>query len=255
MTATYGDVDGGDDPGGAADWQERIAGWPAIRQYKSHALAALPPGGTVLDIGCGPGTDLAAIGGHRAIGLDRSWTMVQRTARQHRRVCVGDAHRLPFATGAFNGCRADRVLQHVDEPAAVLGEMRRVTRPGGRIVVAEPDQESLVIHVPGVALDLVDKVKAARRDAGYRNGRLVGELPGRMAALGLTDVSVTAFPLLLTDPADAFGIAGWPRLWRERGMARFSDSELDRWAHGMERARQEGFVYALLYFVVAATVA
>jgi hypothetical protein len=76
-----------------------------------------------------------------------------------------------------------------------------------------------------------------------------------MAALGLTDVSVTAFPLLLTDPADAFGIAGWPRLWRERGMAPFSDSELDRWAHGMERARQEGFVYALLYFVVAATVA
>jgi hypothetical protein len=70
--------------------------------------------------------------------------------------------------------------------------------------------------------------------------------------MGLVDVVVEAFPLVLTDPDLAFGLPGWPWIWRSEGG--FTDGDLAEWSAGMSRARQEGgLVYALLYFVVAAT--
>ncbi|EFG64316.1 conserved hypothetical protein, partial [Streptomyces sp. SPB074] len=48
--------------------------------------------------------------------------------------------------------RTDRGLQHVAGPARALAEIRRVPRPGGRLVMGEPDWESLAIDHPDLAL-------------------------------------------------------------------------------------------------------
>ena len=53
-------------------------------------------------------------------------------------------------------------VQQFADPVRALGEMVCVTRPCGRIVVADLDQESLVIEVPSVPADLVTGVKAWR---------------------------------------------------------------------------------------------
>jgi hypothetical protein len=53
-------------------------------------------------------------------------------------------------------------VQQLADPVRALGEMVCVTRPCGRIVVADLDQESLVIEVPSVPADLVTGVKAWR---------------------------------------------------------------------------------------------
>jgi demethylmenaquinone methyltransferase/2-methoxy-6-polyprenyl-1,4-benzoquinol methylase len=50
---------------------------------------------------------------------------------------AGDATRLPFADGAFDAVTISFGLRNVVDTAAALAEMRRVTRPGGRIVVTE----------------------------------------------------------------------------------------------------------------------
>jgi hypothetical protein len=161
------------------------------------------------------------------------------------------ADALPFAAGRFGGCRADRVLQHVPDPAGAVAEMIRVTGSGGTVVAAEPDQESLVIAVPGVSTDLCDRVKALRRDVAYHNGRLASRLPELFGRLGLADVAVEGFPLVLVDPDDAFGLPGWPRLWRDAGVGQFSPSDLTEWDLGMGAAREGGMVYALTFLVVA----
>ena len=113
----------------------------------------------------------------------------------------------------------------------------------------DPDQESLSIHVPGVRHAMLETVKALRRDIGYRNGTFVSSLPALLLAMGLRDVLVEPYPLLLTDPADAFGLPSWPRVWRSEG--RFTDGDIAEWNAGMDRSRSGGFVYALTYLVVS----
>ena len=250
LSATYVDVDGSDDPGDAVRWQDMVDGWPQVRAYKRRVHELLGDADPVLDLGCGPGTDVIELGG-RGIGIDPSAAMGAAARARGATVCGGDGHRLPFATGAFAGVRADRVLQHVADPDVVLDEVVRVLRPGGRVALAEPDQESLVVEVPGVDRSVTDRLKALRRDIGYRNGRIASSLPGRLVARGLAEVTVEPFPLLLTQPDDAFGLPTWPTFWRDEGP--FDDADLAAWDLAMARLRSgaAGFVYSLTFLVVA----
>ncbi len=159
---------------------------------------------------------------------------------------------MPFADRALGLVRADRVLQHVPDPHRAVAELWRCLRPGGRLVACDPDQQTLSIAVPGAPAGLVDRVRRLRRDVGYRNGTYVSALPGWLHDLGAADVRVDAFPLVLRDPADAFGIAGWPAHWADRHG--FTSDECDRWADAVTAAgRGGGFVYSVTYLVVGAT--
>ena len=100
--------------------------------------------------------------------------------------------------------------------------------------MADPDQETLVIEVPGVRRELADAVKALRRDVGYRHGRLATQLPALLASVGVVDISTAAFPLVLTDPDDAFGLPSWVTGWRELGG--FDDRDVAEWDAAIARA-------------------
>jgi SAM-dependent methyltransferase len=249
VSTTYSDVDGSDDPSEAISWQERVDRWPQIHAYKLRVRQLLEDSGRALDIGCGPGTDVVAHGTDRCIGVDRSLAMCRTARARGATVARADAHGLPFADAAFGGVVADRVLQHLAAPDRALAEMVRVVCRGGRLVIVDPDQETLTIHVPDVRQQLVDRVKTLRRDVGYRNGRLVASLPFRLAAFGIDEVSVEPFPLALTDPDLAFGLPSWPREWA--AAHGFSAADVAEWDHGMERSRHGGFLYSLIYFVVS----
>ncbi|MFJ9720459.1 methyltransferase domain-containing protein [Streptomyces sp. NPDC101213] len=97
----------------------------AGRAYKAQLLDRLDPtpGQTVLDAGCGPGTDLPALAERvgdtgTVIGVDLDPRMLER-AREHtaglRAVDLreGDVHALPVASGTVDRARIDRVLLHV----------------------------------------------------------------------------------------------------------------------------------------------
>ncbi len=250
MSSTYSDVDGSCDPGGAVRWQERIDSWPQIRAYKRRVVELLAGADPVLDLGCGPGADVVQVGVDRCVGLDRSFTMCVTASARGAAVGQADAQHLPIGSRRLGGVFADRVLQHVESPDQVLDELVRVLRPGGRLVVADPDQETLAIHLPGVRPDLADRVKARRRDVGYRNGRLVSSLPDRLAERGFTSLRIAGYPLILRDPHAAFGLPGWPRLWQSEGG--FTEQEVQEWELAVDRSGA-GFMLALTYFVVSAS--
>ena len=99
--------------------------------------AALRGDETVADVGCGNGRYLTALSGrgHRGlvVGVDLSVGML-RAAGAGPRV-AGDAAAIPLRTGSVDVALALHMLYHVPDPAAAVRELRRVTRPGGRVLV------------------------------------------------------------------------------------------------------------------------
>jgi ubiquinone/menaquinone biosynthesis C-methylase UbiE len=83
--------------------------------------------------------------GGRVIGIDKCAAFIkeaQARAAQEKLAAefqVADAETLPFADATFDVARAERVLVYLPDPKRALGEMRRVTRPGGAVTAIEPD--------------------------------------------------------------------------------------------------------------------
>jgi SAM-dependent methyltransferase len=92
--------------------------------------------GELLDVGCGtkPYEELFRPYASRYVGLEHPAT---RHGREKIDVW-GKAEALPFPDGSFDTVVAFQVLEHCEEPATVLGEMRRVLRPGGVVMVTTP---------------------------------------------------------------------------------------------------------------------
>ncbi len=107
----------------------------------------IPPGGTALDVGSGPGNVTASLARAAgpdglALGVDISEPMLARAVRAESGPQVGfiraDAQRLPLRDNTIDAITSLAVLQLVPDPAAALSEMARVLRPGGRLAVMVP---------------------------------------------------------------------------------------------------------------------
>jgi SAM-dependent methyltransferase len=107
----------------------------------------IPPGGTALDVGCGPGsvtTSLARAVGPSglALGVDTSEPMLARAVRAesgpHTGFLRADAQRLPLRDHTVDAVVSIAVLQLIPDPAAALAEIGRVLRPRGQLVLMVP---------------------------------------------------------------------------------------------------------------------
>lgn len=99
------------------------------------------PGVKVLDLCCGTGTSSAAFAarGAEVSGCDFSEGMIAEGRVRHPELNLvqGDAMDLPFEDSSFDVTTVSFGLRNVQDPKVALAEMLRVTRPGGRIVIAE----------------------------------------------------------------------------------------------------------------------
>ena len=115
---------------------------------EARALLGAAPGlegATVLDVGCGAGRFATVLAGAGAVvvGLDPDPTMVRlAAARLPDRCRRGVVERLPFPAGVFAVAVAVTVLEFVDDPAAAIAELARVTCAGGRILVGALNPQS-----------------------------------------------------------------------------------------------------------------
>jgi len=104
-------------------------------------LASLTGTETVVDVGCGNGVYLAGLArrghGGPAIGVDLSPGMLAaaRPGAPAAGLTVGDAAALPVADRQADVTLAPHMLYHVPDPAAAVAEFRRITRPGGQLLV------------------------------------------------------------------------------------------------------------------------
>jgi ubiquinone/menaquinone biosynthesis C-methylase UbiE len=131
-------------------WAKPFAALPvhseADGMARTLAAAGIQPGVEVLDVACGPGIVACAMAqqGARVHGVDLTPAMIEqaRERQRDRRIeyvdwQVADARQLPFADRTFDIVVTRYSFHHMPDPAAVLREMRRVCRPGGRVVVID----------------------------------------------------------------------------------------------------------------------
>jgi len=114
-----------------------------------HAVGPLGPGETVLDIGCGAGTDLLLAARQvgpsgRAIGVDMTDEMIEASRAGARRLGLhhvdvrrGDLHELPLEDSSVDVVISNGVLNLAEDKRRAFAEIVRVLRPGGRLRLAD----------------------------------------------------------------------------------------------------------------------
>ncbi|MFO0574806.1 MAG: methyltransferase domain-containing protein [Polyangia bacterium] len=146
-----------------------------LRVRRLLELLEVRPGDRVLEVGCGAGNILEQIGpGAELHGVDLSPFLLEKAARRLGPRAVlqqGFAEKLPYADASFDRVYCSEVLEHVLDPGAVLAELRRVVKPGGRVVVSFPNEH------------LIDRVKDGLRRLGLWR-LFAGRSAGAMAGAG-----------------------------------------------------------------------
>jgi ubiquinone/menaquinone biosynthesis C-methylase UbiE len=152
-------------------------------------LADPQPGERALDVGCGTGIYAVWLAGQGldVTGLDRDPQMLAaaRAKAPRIRFLEGDATALPFEQGEFDLALAVTVFSFLDreQRCRAAGELLRVVRPGGRVVIADLARLSLWAAQR--------RLKAWRGSATWRRARFVGagELRSLLAGAGASRVT------------------------------------------------------------------
>jgi SAM-dependent methyltransferase len=103
-------------------------------------LGIRPPA-TILDSGCGWGTNLEALeaAGYRTTGLDASRNMLDRLDSNDRCLIEADlTRRLPEGLPTYNCVLAMDVIEHIDDDCQALRELGRLLGPIGRLIISVP---------------------------------------------------------------------------------------------------------------------
>ena len=258
----FGAVDTSADPGGLIRFLDAANTLSGLRAAK-HALMeqlALRRARAAMDVGCGAGGDVVEMArlmpdDTQVSGLDTSEMMIaearRRTASLGTRVSlrVGDAADLPYDNQVFDACRAATVLQHVPDPARVIGEMARVTRPGGRVGVLEFDQETLFLDHPDPETTriIIDTFAGA-----MVQGQIGRQLPHMFQDAGLTDVSV--MPRVILSNAQFLRNLLHGHVARLQGKGVLNGQQATQWWAELETWAQAGdFAGGVILFVVTAS--
>jgi ArsR family transcriptional regulator len=173
--------------GAAAEWDRMRAELYGRTFTHAATLALLSPDMVVADLGCGTASVAAQLAPHvgRVVGVDNSAAMLKAARKRTTGLTNvdlrrGDLEAIPVEAGSCDAALLLLALTYVEDPQAVLAEVRRILKPGGRAVVVD-----LLPH------DRDD----FRRQTGQRHpGFDPGDLERMMPAAGLTPMSSNPLP-------------------------------------------------------------
>jgi ubiquinone/menaquinone biosynthesis C-methylase UbiE len=255
LLSGFTDVDHASDPRSFVRYLDDANSWEMVQiaKHRSLAMLGVRSGDRVLDVGCGTGGDaraLARLVGHAGfvIGVDSSKIMIAEARRRLRKLHLPiefrhcDAQCLEFPDASFDACRADRVFQYLENPRQALAEIIRVARPGARIVVTEPDWDSLIIAANNekIAHKVVQLIRQTFRHSGIAH-----QLPILFKELGLIDVASGGGFFMMPDYRTAeIGLRIGPVLRSARDGGVISARQAVQWLSYLKRASHAGLFFA-----------
>lgn len=189
-----------------------------VHELAGGVLEWLAPqaGESILDLGCGDGvlTERLAASGAQVCGVDASSQMVAGARSRGLNVEEASAEALPFANATFDAVFSNAVLHWVRDQDAMMQEVRRVLRPGGRFVAEMGGHGNVAaIHVGFAAVlarhgypDLDNDVNYYPTPTAYTR---------RLERAGFRVERIALIPR--PTPLQSDGVAGWLRTFR-RGV-------------------------------------
>jgi ubiquinone/menaquinone biosynthesis C-methylase UbiE len=236
-----------------------FANAPAIRdaQRLGHVVdlsgAAAPD--TVLDVGCGPGLLACAFAARarHVTGVDVTWAMLQQARAEQRSRGLSntawvqaDGTRLPCRDHEFSIVTSRLTFHHLLEPRAVLREMARACRRGGRVVVVDvspaPDKAA--------AFNTMEKL----RDPSHTRALPLEELTALFTSAGLQQPRVDRWRM--EGELESLLARSFPLPGNDDHVRRMFRESLEDDAMGVEPRVQDGaIVYALPMVFLSGTVA
>jgi len=190
----WGCIDDSADAQGYADYLARIETSLFFRKHQRHFFDAIPfeKGHAILDAGCGIGSHSRAIARELGVeglvtGIDKSSTMIEAAKRipiqsgsAGLQFETGDIGALRFPDEFFDGIICDRVFIHLENPAGVMNELRRVLKPNGWFGLTEPNWSKLVLEPSSPHTRLLSKAHGA----AFRNGSIGREIKALLSDSG-----------------------------------------------------------------------
>jgi arsenite methyltransferase len=185
------------------------------RRTRLLEVLALQPGEQVLDVGSGPGHyafDMASAVGDtgRVAGVDNAKDSLETAQRRCSGLAnvsfhLGDAVDLPFDETTFDAAISTQVFEYVPNVGAALGEIFRVLKPGGRVLIHDTEWDAWAWHSRDRArMNRVMEVW----DNHLADPHLPQTLGAKLSAAGFTDVGVEPLVHVETtyDPASMSAI-------------------------------------------------
>jgi SAM-dependent methyltransferase len=129
--------------------EERLANDPSSELWGEHRsryrfAVQTVDGLTVLDVACGAGFGLQMLrdAGARAIGVDYAADALSDVRRRQpaARLCRGNGMCLPLQDASIDMVVSFETIEHVPDAVALVVEIRRVLKPGGRLVLSTPNR-------------------------------------------------------------------------------------------------------------------
>lgn len=154
---------------------------------------------TVLEVGCGIGTDLVrfAQGGARVTGIDLSQTAIDLATRNFEwhgldgaDLRVGDGEALPFDTASFDVVYGHGVIQYAADAPRLIAEAHRVLKPGGEAIFMVYNRVSWLN-----AMSQVMKVKLEHEDAPVLKKYSIGEFRALLSPFESVRIVPERFPV------------------------------------------------------------
>lgn len=177
-----------------------------VRWWRRAVTTALgaTAGERILDLAAGTGTVSQSVAGTGAecVACDFSLGMLRAGAARLRsgaarppggavEFVAGDALDLPFRDGVFDAVTISFGLRNVAHPARALAEMRRVTRPGGQLLICEfshmasPGLDAAYGHFLATWLPMLARRLSANPEAYSYLAESIGSWPGREELAGV----------------------------------------------------------------------
>ncbi len=230
-----------------------------LNKARTLELADIRLGHIVLDAGCGTGKDVVQMAtlvgpSGRVFGMDFSHEMVAAAKANSANLNLpvtfqqGNIYQLDFEDNFFDRCRADKTFQHLADPQTALAELIRVTKPGGKIIIADPDHDSLIIDTPYAD---INHRFTRFRSAAMAQGSIAHQLYNLFKAFGLVDVGIEPLTRAYTNYEEKKVSSPYlEEIWLAHKQGMVTQGEAEMWSAYLQAAIQHDRFMCLQTYVI-----